>query len=153
MDVPVLTAVIGVGGALIGTIVGGCLTMFSNFFLNKRRERAEFRMACRLIALELEEKDAFLRTMADKKRWWQFDLPMTVGAWEDHRHILASYLSDEEWRDVRTAIRATRLFDIIAATARQEKTEVLTDDHVQTLVGFAEDMAKAQRSLQPYLTK
>ena len=38
MDLPVLTAVISVSGTLLGAIVGGCLTMYSNFFLNRRRE-------------------------------------------------------------------------------------------------------------------
>jgi hypothetical protein len=58
MDVPVFTALIGVGGSLMGTIVGGCLTMYANFFLNRRRERTEFRMGCRLIAGELEETNS-----------------------------------------------------------------------------------------------
>jgi hypothetical protein len=37
MDPPVLTAVISVSGTLFGAIVGGCLTMYSNFFLIKLR--------------------------------------------------------------------------------------------------------------------
>ena len=56
MDVPILTAVIGVTGTLMGTIVGGCLTMFTNALLQKRREQAEFRIGCRLIAGELTAK-------------------------------------------------------------------------------------------------
>ena len=71
MDAPILTAAIGVGGSLMGTIIGGCLTMYSNFFLNKRRERAEFRIGCRLIDGELEENHALVGAVLNRRSWWQ----------------------------------------------------------------------------------
>jgi hypothetical protein len=73
MDVPILTAVIGVGGSLMGTIIGGCLTVYSNFFLNRRRERAEFRIGCRLISGELRENHVVVITLLQTRRWWDFD--------------------------------------------------------------------------------
>jgi hypothetical protein len=153
MDAPVLTAVVSVSGTLLGTIVGGCLTMYSNFFLNKRRERAEFRIGCRLIALELEEKAALVSLMLDRKKWSQIDLgELTTGSWEEHRHALAAYLSSEEWHEVRTAVRAARYSLIAAATAREDKVEEM-DAHTKVLAGFLEDTGKGLTSLQRYLTK
>src|ERR1700736_3367126 len=101
MDVPILTAVIGVSGTLMGTIVGGCLSMVTNFLLNKRRERAEFRIGCRLIAGVLDDNSDSIRIMLEKKRAWQSAdlLELTTEAWKEHRHVLASYLSYEAWRD------------------------------------------------------
>src|SRR5580704_3429120 len=106
MDAPVLTAVISVSGTLLGAIVGGCLTMYSNFFLNKRRERAEFRMGCRLIVGELEENASRMASILTRGPWWQSDLELSTEAWEEHRHILASHLSHDAWRNVASAVRA-----------------------------------------------
>ena len=70
MDVPVLTAIIGVSGTLIGAIVGGCLTTFTNFLVQKRREQAELRVGCRLIASELSAYEALIYASLEQKRWW-----------------------------------------------------------------------------------
>jgi hypothetical protein len=154
MDVPILTAVISVTGTLLGAIVGGCLTMYSNFFLNKRRERAELRTGCRLIAVELEEKGAFVSSMLDRKRWSQIDLgQLSTEAWEEHRHVLASYLSAEEWDVVRNAVRAGRYGLIIAATAREDKMEEMDDFHTRLFAELVEDIRRGQTNLQRYLTK
>jgi hypothetical protein len=78
MDVPVLTAIISVGGTLLGTIVGGCLTTFTNFLLQKRRERAEFRTACRLIYSELAENEGLISDSLATKRWWSSEIVLGI---------------------------------------------------------------------------
>src|SRR5271165_2727841 len=92
MDVPILTAVISVSGALAGTMVGGCLTMYSNFFLNRRREQLEFRIGCRLIAGELEQSVAIMKVSLRSKSWWRLELEPGTKAWEEYQHVLASHL-------------------------------------------------------------
>jgi hypothetical protein len=77
MDIPILTAIIGVSGTLLGTIVGGCLTTFTNFLLNKRRERAEFRIGCRLIAGELWESEGRLSSVLGAKQWLPSEMVST----------------------------------------------------------------------------
>jgi hypothetical protein len=150
MDVPVLTAVIGVSGTLLGTIVGGCLTTFTNFLLQKRREKAEFRMACRLIAGELHESEEVIRPSFELKRWWPSELEPGTNAWKEHQHVLASYLSYEAWRDVRSAIRGVQVLSAVShAYAQEHKT--MEHQHIEVVARYVEDIQKGQASLQPYL--
>ena|SRR6266446_10498432 len=115
MDVPILTAVISVSGTLMGTIIGGCLTMYANFFLNKRREREEFRIGCRLIDGELLVNHGLVTTVLIRKIWFQSDvLELTTEAWKEHRHVLASYLSFEDWHDVQSAVQARFSFPVLS---------------------------------------
>jgi hypothetical protein len=135
MDVPILTAVISVSGALLGTIVGGCLTMYANFFLNRRRERAEFRIGCRLIAGELQENEAVINTMIERGRWVQSEMIPETKGWEEHQHVLASYLSYEAWRDVWSAMWSVRSARILSRAAKTEMLTELTDTHAEHLAG------------------
>jgi hypothetical protein len=153
MDVPILTAVIGVSGTLMGTIVGGCLTMFTNFLLNKRREQAEVRMGCRLIAGELWENEGFIGSWLQGKRWWPSELEPGTKAWEEHQHILASHLPNEAWRDVRSAIRAVYFARGLSVTAHATNEKIIDDALAPLLAGYVEDLKKGQASLQSYLTK
>ena len=70
MDLPILAAIIGVGGTLLGTIVGWCLMMVTNFLVQKRRDEAKFRIGCRLIIGELEDGESTLVTSLKNKSWW-----------------------------------------------------------------------------------
>jgi hypothetical protein len=153
MDVPILTAVISVSGALLGTIVGGCLTMYSNFFLNRRREQADGRIGCRLIAGELELNVILVGGVLKHKRWWVTEYDLMTEAWEEHRHVLASRLSDENWRDVLLAARAIHHGRLIWAQARAAKVEHMDDGDVQMLTALVADITKGYTSLRQYLTK
>ena len=150
MDVPILTAVIGVTGTLMGTIVGGCLTMFTNALLQKRREQAEFRIGCRLIAGELEDCETHISTTLDVKWWWQPEMGPQTKAWEAYQHVLASYLPYETWCDVQTAMMALRVTCQVAANARSANLHTVTDE-AQDLADYAEDIKKGLAALQPYL--
>ena len=52
-DIPILVAIISVSGTLLGTVAGGTIAISGNVYLARRRERLEFRTACRLVAAEL----------------------------------------------------------------------------------------------------
>jgi hypothetical protein len=153
MDAPVLTAVISVSGTLLGAIVGGCLTMYSNFFLNRRREQADFRIGCRLIAGELELNAVFVGAVIKYKHWWVADTDLTTEAWEEHRHALASHLSDENWRDVLSAAQAVHHGQLIWAQARRDNAEKMDDGDVQMLTKLVADITRGHTSLRQYLTK
>jgi hypothetical protein len=153
MDVPVLTAVIGVSGSLMGTIVGGCLTMYANFFLNRRRERAEFRMGCRLIAGELEENQLFVRALLETPHLWKYD-ELATEAWKDHRHLLASYLSSEAWSNVEWAVQAVHRARVLMATVGEEgQPEEMIAAATKLLSELLEKIATGRTSLQPYIQK
>src|SRR5215469_7846374 len=149
MDVPILTAVIGVGGSLMGTIIGGCLTMYGNFFLHRLRERAEFRIGCRLIAGELGENHALISLLIKRRRWWVPDLlePGTK-TWKEHRHVLASYLPSETWRDLQWAVLAVHQARFLWTSAGANNTEDIDDAGAQLLTGIAAQIAKGLTSLQ-----
>jgi hypothetical protein len=153
MDVPILTAVIGVTGTLLGTIVGGCLTTFTNFLLQKRREEAEFRIGCRLIIGEMQEIYISIASSLDTKEWWPSELELGMKAWEEHQHVLASYLPYEEWRAVRSAILMVRIATFLSVNARAAKTETLSDEDAQRLTTVIKDIQKGQAILRPYTRK
>jgi hypothetical protein len=159
MDLPILTAVISVSGTLFGTIVGGCLTMYSNFFLNRRREQADFRIGCRLVAGELELNTVYVGAVLKYKRWWVTETDLMTEAWEEHRHALASHLSDENWRDVLSAAQAVHHGQLVWAQARDAqkvrgaKAEKMDDGDIQMMTKLAADITRGQTSLQRYLTK
>jgi hypothetical protein len=163
MDVPILTAVIGVSGTLLGTIVGGCLTTFTNILVQKRRERAEFRIGCRLVAGELQENLGVMRTCLANKGWWPSEMAPVAQAWEKHQHILAAYLPYEVWSDVFLAMRAVQFVNHlwVIGVAKHEgytlagaKHEADMEDTDTTLVaGCLKAIEKGQASLQPYFSK
>jgi hypothetical protein len=149
MDVPILTAVIGVTGTLMGTIVGGCLTTFTNILVQKRRERAEFRIGCRLVDGELGENHAVVIMLLEHRRWCLPDLlePGTE-AWEKHQHVLASYLPSDAWRDLQQAVRVVHRVRYLWTTARESNTEEIDDVGVQLLTGVLEEIVRGRTSLQ-----
>jgi hypothetical protein len=151
MDVPILTAVISVSGTLFGTIVGGCLTMYANFFLNKRREQAEFRIGCRLIDGELQEYEGFIKAVLETKRWWSSEVEPGTKAWEEHQHVLASYLSYEAWCDVRMAIEARHFAHHLSITALAAQHETIDDTFARMLADYVGGIQKGRASLNPYL--
>jgi hypothetical protein len=124
MDVPILTAIIGVGGTLAGTIIGGCLTTFTNFLVKKRQERAEFRIGCRLITSELSEYEDLFEAALEAKAWWSPGLEPGTKAWEEHRHVLASLLPDGAWDDVQLAIRRIHFFHHLSVTGSEGQLDV-----------------------------
>jgi hypothetical protein len=126
MDVPVLTAVIGVSGTLLGTIVGGCLTTFTNLLLQKRRERVELRVGCRLLASELQESEHVISVMLEFRGWWSSEI-QPVKAWDDYRHVLASYLPYETWATVQRAV-------VYVRSANQRSAHACATEERQTMV-------------------
>jgi hypothetical protein len=153
MDVPVFTALIGVGGSLMGTIVGGCLTMYANFFLNRHRERAEFRMGCRLIAGELEENQLFLSALLETPRLWKYD-ELATEAWKEHRHVLAPYLPSEAWSNVEWAVQAVHRARVLMATVGEEgQPEEMINAATKLLSELLEKIATGRTSLKPYIQK
>jgi hypothetical protein len=149
MDVPVLTAVIGVGGTLLGTIVGGCLTTITNFLLQKRREQTEFRVGCRLVANELYECENFISIMIETKRNWLSEQLPETKAWEEYKRVFALYLSDPAWREVRIAILAVQLAHHLLVTLREEGTKTIEDKQIPVLDIYVKNLQKPKLAWSP----
>jgi hypothetical protein len=104
-----------------------------------------------LVAGELGENHALVGTLLKRRRWSVPDLldPGTE-AWKEHRHVLASYLPSQAWRDLQWAELAVRQVRFLWTSA---ETEEVDDEGAQLLTGIVEQIARGRTSLQPYLEK
>jgi hypothetical protein len=125
MELPVLMAIISVTGTLLGTIVGGSIVTGGNYVLARRRERLEFRTACRLLATELHAAQFTVKFALGNHRWWRPHEELKTEAWEKYKHLLAPYLSYEAWEDVWLA--AGNLYDANALAAAPRPQSDATD--------------------------
>jgi hypothetical protein len=120
MELPILVAIISVSGTLLGTIVGGSIVTGGNYVLARRREKLEFRTACRLIATEFQIAQHTVRFSLDNHRWWRPDEELATKAWEKYKHLLAPYLSYDAWSNVWLAADSLDDANLLAAAPRPQ---------------------------------
>jgi hypothetical protein len=106
-----------------------------------------------LVAGELDESVGFISAAIEHKYWWGSEVEPGTKAWEEHQHVLASYLSYDAWSDVRWAIGAVHSTHHLYLYARAAKHQIIEDAHAELLTGYVENMSKGRASLQPYLRK
>ena len=82
--------VIAVIGILAGTITGAAIASFGHIYLAKRRERLEFRTACRLVATEFHVAQLTVKQALEAKHWWRPDEELTTEAWKQYKIVLRS---------------------------------------------------------------
>jgi|SRR5665213_873439 len=152
MDVPILVAIISVGGTLSGAVVGGSIAFVSNAYLTRRRENLEFRMACRLVAADFHEAHHTVKFALENKRWWRPDEELTTEAWKQYRNVLAAHLSYDALADVGFAVRATNKANVIATAPRpSDRTEeIFLDETRHALTLLMQDIEKGRVVLMPY---
>ena len=120
MELPILVAIVSVSGSLLGTVMGGIIVIFGNITLTKRKEKLEFRSACRLIATELQIAGLTVKLALNKHCWWRSDEKLATDAWEQYKHILAPQLSYDAWSDVWLAVRGVNDARVLAAAPRPQ---------------------------------
>jgi hypothetical protein len=168
MDVPILVAIISVSGTLLGTVVGGSIVTWGNYFLARRRERLEFRTACRLISAELQANHHTVEFALGQKRWWRSDevgvkrpvllnlLPEELGteAWQQFQNILAPHLPYDAWQELILAVRAVNHVNRLAGAPRppDRPDEIFFEETVTALTLFMKDIDRGRVSLRPYLS-
>ena len=124
MDLPILVAIISVGGTLLGTVTGGVIVSYGNLYLARRREQLEFRTACRLITAELQVAHHTVKFALDTKRWWRPDEELLMDAWKQYKNVLAPHLSYDVWSDVWLAAGNLNKANLLAAAPRpSDRTE------------------------------
>lgn len=99
---PVGTAILAGAFGLVGVIVGGFVSVWADRSATRRRERADARVAARLV---IDELAALVRGIEFAKRYESVALfvdepPFTGAMWHEHRATLARLLPSEEWREV-----------------------------------------------------
>jgi hypothetical protein len=70
-------------------------------------------------------------------------------AWEEHQHVLASYLSYEAWHNLRVAVRGVHWAHHLAVNALANET--IGDTQTRLLAAYVQGTQMAQATLQPYL--
>lgn len=124
MELPLLVAIISVTGTLLGTITGGVIVSYGNFFLTRRKEQLEFRTACRLVSAELQDAHHTVKFALDNEKWWRPGDEIATDAWKEYRKVLAPYLSYDAWSDVRLAgLNLSKVNALAAAPRPQGRTE------------------------------
>jgi hypothetical protein len=106
---------IGAGAVLVGVIAGGAVTAGTTGYFERRRDRADMRQGCRLVAEEVRTVWNHLDLMIRSASY-----PRTLGSpprflpsdqWNANRSVLARHLDDDTWDTVSPfmdSIRTTR---------------------------------------------
>jgi hypothetical protein len=156
MDVPIEVAIISVGGSLAGTITGGAIVTWGNYYLARWRQQAEdnkeariradeLRKACRLIEDEL----SFVWVeVGDGKRWWYREL--ATESWEQCKDVLAD-LPFSAWTAAAEAVRAVQTLRTLAALPRPtEAPEAVPEPILKAILGNRDAVDVGRRALRPY---
>jgi hypothetical protein len=153
MELPVLVAVISVIGTLSETIVGGSIVTGGNYVLARRRERLEFKTACRLIAAELQDAHHTVKFALDKKCWWRPHDELTTDAWKQYKHLLAPHLSYDAWSDVRIAALNLKIANALAAAPRPsgQTEDILLKETETALAILLKSFETGRVALMPHL--
>lgn len=154
MDVPVLVAIISVSGTLLGTVVGGSIVTWGNYFLARRRERLEFRTACRLISVELQTNHHTVEFALGQKRWWRSDEELRTEAWKQFQNVVAPHLPYDAWQDLLLAVRAGNHVNLLAGAPRppDKPEEIFLEETVSALTLLLKDIETGRVGLRPYLS-
>jgi hypothetical protein len=100
--------VISTIGALVGVMLGGFLTVILDGARQRRQEDRLERAARRLLSDELSEaRDVFLR-IAGERVVRRERMPEAIGSWDQYRELMATRMSDHEWRQVANAVLMAR---------------------------------------------
>lgn len=102
---------------LVGVIVGGFITAYSSYLLDRRREQVDrqkeshnratkLKMAARLIDDELARGQAAAKIAFENRHWWNPDEQLLTGAWQQYREFIAPEVSQAAWHAVSIAIIA-----------------------------------------------
>jgi hypothetical protein len=90
------------------SVVGGCGVLYGNLYLARRRERLEFRAACRLVAAELQDNSLIVEFALKKRLWWRSDEELTTEEWKQYKSVLAAGLPYDALGDLKFAVRGVR---------------------------------------------
>jgi hypothetical protein len=153
MDVPIFVAIITGSATLLGTITGGVIVGYGNVYLAKRREKLEFRTACRLVAAELQIAHQTVKFALDAHRWWRPDEELTMDAWKQYKNVLAPHLSYEAWSDVWLAVGNLSKANLLAAAPRPQNAsaDVLLPETENALTILLASFETGRAALRPHL--
>lgn len=138
---------------LLGVIIGGIITAGSNYFLDRRRERAakereereraiEIERAARLIDIEMLRAAASITLLIRNKRWPSTKLQTEV--WQKYSPVIAPALSYADWL---VMVRAVIAIDSIDWNAFPEGQ--VSEELVEAVVPLSKDIMAGVHVLSP----
>jgi hypothetical protein len=95
-------------GALLGVLLGAFLTVVLDSARQRRHEHRLEQAARRLLSDELADaRDVFLR-IARERLVRSEHVPEPTGLWDQYRELLATRMTDLEWRKIANAVLIVR---------------------------------------------
>jgi len=99
LETVIIAGAVSFGAAIAGAATGGRAT----FRLERRREQGQARAGARVVRQELKLAAQALHKVV-KDHSYTSTLPPSWPAWEQHRAIIAMYLSAETWNMIASTI-------------------------------------------------
>ncbi len=159
MELPILVAIISVGGSLAGAIIGGAIVTLGNYCLAQRQQQAddnkeariradERRKACRLVEDELSCVWAEVVLCLKDKRWWYEEF--TTESWEQSKGVIAD-LPFDAWSAATLAVSAVHKLRYLAALPRPtQNPEVVPEPALKAILTNRNAIDAGRLALQPY---
>jgi hypothetical protein len=138
--VPLISAVVGFAGALLGVVAGERLSRKTQLAVEAKRDKRErdleqrradeaeaadrrlVRAICRVLEGEFDDAKRTLEWCAKAQRWWADGQPMGITLPLDDRRLLASHLGDHAWELI--ALGEHALADATNARAHEMGPEI-----------------------------
>jgi hypothetical protein len=150
----VIVALIGLSGVVVGAVI----TVWANWVLVVRREKAdaeresrkraiEVKTAARMIAIELATAGAAALICVEKRHWWSADVPLKTEEWQKYASVIAPYLSNTDWIAMVTAFMSV---DNLRTIGDPRPTGAITDAIADAIAPILRDIENGKEALAPY---
>ncbi|MEN3281492.1 MAG: hypothetical protein V7607_2632 [Solirubrobacteraceae bacterium] len=144
-----ITALAGVGGALVGAVAGGLV----DYVLERRRETTQGRAAARLLRMELAVLKEQMESAVQELQWWPF-YDFSMQPWDRYRDLLAALLGADRWLLVSQSAMELQGFGawVLKAPAAQSADNqpfAISEPMALGLLTMRENAVKAYNALGP----
>ena len=163
-NIALIVGTISAISGLVGVIIGGVITTYSNYLLYKKRVQTEWerdsrnhaieiRRASRLIDADLSSASVAARICIDERHWWSPDVrPLTLEGWQQYQSIIAAELSDNAWLAVRVAVEAVDNLKTSRGIYIEHGLSSINDKTADQIVPMLNDIEAGRSALAPLVT-
>jgi hypothetical protein len=116
-------AFIAAAAALLGGVLGAIAGGLSDYFLQRRSEKARARAGARLLRSDLRVVAGRFGAAADEKAWFRW-WGSSVDSWDDYRYILAASIDTNRWNIVERGVSRILQIESNFATAEQGPSRI-----------------------------
>lgn len=139
MNDQTLIALAGIGGTLIAGLGGTYLGARMERTAESRRDESAVRRAAVLIDVDLMFAENAARIGVEQKKWWVSTLRLTTDGWQQHRGVIATKLTWDNWVSVVVAVEAVgHLQDSRDRTTRIQVAQLSIDPETEGVIAAAD---------------